>query len=113
MRRTLYTIGFEGADIAQFLGTLVACEIEQVLDIREVPVSRKPGFSKSSLQMALDAIGIRYCHLKALGDPKRGREAMRRGVIAQNPVDGMSQPSARRFPRRGRVQSLLMKRGFG
>ena len=79
MRQTLYTIGYEGADIVQFLDTLVACGVEQVLDIRDVPISRKPGFSKSSLMAALDTRDIRYCHLKALGDPKLGREAMRRG----------------------------------
>jgi uncharacterized protein (DUF488 family) len=79
MRRTLYTIGYEGSDISRFIDTLVACGVEKVLDIRDVPVSRKPGFSKSSLMAALGGRGIRYCHLKALGDPKPGRDAMRRG----------------------------------
>lgn len=79
MRPTLYTIGYEGSGIGQFLDTLVACGVKQVLDIRDVPISRKPGFSKSSLMAALDARDIGYCHLKALGDPKSGREAMRRG----------------------------------
>lgn len=79
MRLTLYTIGYEGSDIGEFLDTLVACEVKQVLDIRDVPASRKPGFSKSSLMAALDARDIGYCHIKALGDPKPGRDAMRRG----------------------------------
>lgn len=82
MLRTLYTIGYEGADIGPFIDTLVACKVEQVLDIRDVPVSRKPGFSKSSLKAALGARDIEYFHLKALGDPKPGRNAMRRGDYA-------------------------------
>jgi uncharacterized protein (DUF488 family) len=57
----------------------VACGIKLVLDIRDVPVSRKRGFSKSTLMAALGARDIRYLHLKALGDPKSGRDAMRRG----------------------------------
>lgn len=79
MRRILYTIGYEGADIGAFLRTLDGCGIEQLLDIRDVPVSRKPGFSKSVLETKLRDCGIAYAHLKALGDPKPGREAMRRG----------------------------------
>lgn len=79
MRRILYTIGYEGADIDAFLRTLDACGIEQLLDIRDVPVSRKPGFSKSVLETKLRDRGIDYAHMKALGDPKAGREAMRRG----------------------------------
>lgn len=79
MRRIIYTIGYEGAEITPFLKTLQACGIERVIDIRDVPVSRKPGFSKGSLGAALEAQGISYSHFKPLGDPKAGRDAMRRG----------------------------------
>lgn len=79
MRRTLFTIGYEGAEISQFLDTLAACGVEQVLDIRDIPVSRKRGFSKTALTKALEERHIGYHHFKALGDPKPGRDAMRRG----------------------------------
>lgn len=79
MRRIIYTIGYEGAEISAFVETLQACGIERVIDIRDVPVSRKPGFSKGSLGAALEAQGIGYAHFKPLGDPKPGRDAMRRG----------------------------------
>jgi uncharacterized protein (DUF488 family) len=79
MPSILYTVGYEGADIAHFLRTLKDCGIERLIDIRDVPVSRKRGFSKSALATALKKQGIAYSHLKALGDPKAGREAMRRG----------------------------------
>jgi len=79
MRRTLYTIGYEGAEISQFLSVLRECDIQRVIDIRDVPVSRKPGFSKGSLGAALESQGMGYTHLKSLGDPKEGRDAMRRG----------------------------------
>jgi uncharacterized protein (DUF488 family) len=79
MHRNLYTIGYEGAELSDFLRILDECEIELVVDIRDVPISRKKGFSKSSLSQALMERGIGYRHLKALGDPKPGREAMRQG----------------------------------
>lgn len=82
MTATVFTIGYEGSEVDHFLATLVAADISHVIDIRDVPASRKRGFSKSALALALESRGIAYTHLKALGDPKPGREAMRRGDYA-------------------------------
>ncbi|WP_371431642.1 DUF488 family protein [Novosphingobium sp.] len=79
MPSVLYTVGYEGANIIDFLRTLKDLGIKRLIDIRDVPVSRKRGFSKSALANALEEAGIAYSHLKDLGDPKAGREAMRRG----------------------------------
>lgn len=81
MQRQIYTIGYEGASLADFLDTLTDTKIDRVIDIRDVPASRRPGFSKTSLREALAECGIEYTHLKPLGDPKGGREAMRRGDV--------------------------------
>jgi uncharacterized protein (DUF488 family) len=78
-QRHVYTIGYEGADLATFLARLTSAKIAQVIDVRELPLSRKRGFSKSALAAALTESGIRYLHLRDLGDPKPGREAARRG----------------------------------
>jgi uncharacterized protein (DUF488 family) len=48
-------------------------------DIRAVPLSRRPGFSKNILAAALKEAGIDYVGLKALGTPPEGREAARKG----------------------------------
>ena len=77
--KRLFTLGYEGADLEDFLQTLSACGITQLIDVREVPISRKRGFSKRALSEALAARGIVYLHLRDLGDPKPGREAARRG----------------------------------
>ena len=79
--KLLYTVGYEGADLSDFLSTLKAHKIKQVIDVRDLPLSRKKGFSKNALAAALAKIGITYLHLKALGDPKPGREAARSGDI--------------------------------
>ena len=75
----LATIGYEGSAIEDFIATLKLANIEILLDVREIPLSRKKGFSKNALALAVENAGLRYVHLRALGDPKPGREAARRG----------------------------------
>jgi uncharacterized protein (DUF488 family) len=75
----LATIGYERAELNDFIATLEACDIDVLVDIRDRAQSRRPGFSKSTLADALAAAGIEYLHLKELGDPKEGREAARKG----------------------------------
>lgn len=79
MKRSVFTIGYEGADLDTFLATLALAGVEHLVDVRDVPISRKRGFSKTKLAEALAVAGIGYTHLKPLGDPKAGREAMKRG----------------------------------
>lgn len=75
----LNTIGYEGADLADFLTTLNMAKVDILIDVRDRAQSRKRGFSKTALSEALLENGIEYLHLKELGDPKEGREAARSG----------------------------------
>ena len=75
----IYTIGYEGATMDEFIGALVRAGVEQVIDVRALPLSRRPGFSKTPLRNALAEAGIGYVHLKALGTPKEGRDAAKKG----------------------------------
>jgi uncharacterized protein (DUF488 family) len=75
----IFTIGYEGATIDEFLAALKRGGVERVIDVRALPLSRRPGFSKSPLRAALDDAGIEYVHLKALGTPAEGRAAARAG----------------------------------
>ena len=77
----LFTIGYEGATQDEFIAALQAAGVEQVIDVRAVPLSRRPGFSKNVLANALRAAGIGYVGLKALGTPPEGREAARKGRL--------------------------------
>ncbi|APH72837.1 DUF488 domain-containing protein [Aquibium oceanicum] len=77
--KTLYTVGYEGSSIGDFLATLKAFGIDLLIDVRDVPISRKPGFSKNALSRSLETCDIEYLHLKGLGDPKPGRIAAREG----------------------------------
>lgn len=75
----LMTIGYEGASIDDFVATLKAANVTRLFDIRELPLSRKKGFSKRALCEAVEAAGITYEHIKSLGDPKPGRDAAKAG----------------------------------
>jgi uncharacterized protein (DUF488 family) len=75
---TLYTIGYEKAGFANFIATLKRTGVATVIDVRDLPLSRRAGFSKRQLAAGLDEAGIGYLHLRALGTPPEGREANRR-----------------------------------
>ena len=75
----LFTIGYEGADIDSFIDTLARANVTHVIDIRDLPASRRRDFSKNILCQHLIDAEISYSHFKPLGDPKPGREAMRGG----------------------------------
>ena len=75
----IFTIGYEGTTMAEFLAALKSAGVKRVIDVRALPLSRRPGFSKSSLAASLLEAGIGYVHLKALGTPKRGRDAAKKG----------------------------------
>src|SRR3954447_1662104 len=75
----IFTIGYEGATMGDFLSALKQAGVERVIDVRALPLSRRPGFSKTALKGALEEAGIEYVHLKALGTPAEGRNAGRAG----------------------------------
>jgi uncharacterized protein (DUF488 family) len=77
------TIGYEKAALDDFIETLRIGGVEVLVDIRDRAQSRRKGFSKTALSNAVQAAGMRYVHIKALGDPKEGREAARAGRMSE------------------------------
>lgn len=78
----IFTIGYEAATMDGFLSALTTAGVARVIDVRALPLSRRPGFSKTSLAASLATVGIDYVHLKALGTPKAGRDAAKKGDVA-------------------------------
>ena len=72
----LFTIGYEGADLADFIAALTQAGVTTLLDVRELPLSRKKGFSKRALGEAMLAAGIAYRHERDLGSPKTIRQRL-------------------------------------
>lgn len=75
----IFTIGYEGTTVGEFIAALTSAGVKRVIDVRALPLSRRPGFSKSPLRAALEEADIEYVHLKALGTPSEGRAAARAG----------------------------------
>jgi len=74
----MYTLGYSGYDIETFVDKLLVNEIECLIDVREIPISRKKGFAKNALMERLADSGIEYRHHKALGSPKVLRHQVRK-----------------------------------
>lgn len=77
------SIGYERATVSDLIAALGAAGITCLVDVRDLPVSRRKGFAKTALAAALAEAGLGYRHLKALGNPKPGRDAARAGRIAE------------------------------
>ena len=68
--KKLLTVGYEGVSIDDFLRTLKAAQVTLLLDVRELAISRRKGFSKRALADALAGAGIEYRHERELGSPR-------------------------------------------
>jgi uncharacterized protein (DUF488 family) len=79
----IFTIGYEKSTQPELIAALQAAGVTRLIDVRAVPLSRRPGFSKNILRNGLAEAGIDYVHLKALGTPPEGREAARKGRQAE------------------------------
>lgn len=73
----IFSIGYEGKNIDDFVKVLKENGIEQLIDVREWPHSRKKGFSRSSLQSILGENGISYTHIPELGTDRGSRKEYR------------------------------------
>jgi uncharacterized protein (DUF488 family) len=81
--KTLATIGYEGETQDKVIERLKRAGVEVLVDVRAVAASRRAGFSKRVLAASLAEAGIDYVHLRELGTPKPGRDAARKGRIAE------------------------------
>lgn len=73
----LMTIGYEGLTSSEFFKLLLTNRVQTIIDVRELPLSRKPGFSKTVLSQAAMSHNLKYVHLSALGCPREIRHAYR------------------------------------
>lgn len=93
MSGKIFTIGYEASDMPDFLATLRTAGVKRLIDIRELPLSRRKGFSKQALAAHLEAAGIAYTHLKALGNPARHAEGDWRALYRHHLQSPAAQPA--------------------
>ena len=66
-RLTLYTIGYEGKSVEQYMRDLIDNGILALVDVRHNPFSMKKGFSRKQLQDITSKFEIAYIHIPELG----------------------------------------------
>lgn len=63
----LFTIGYEGISIEQYINKLLKANVKVLCDVRKNSMSMKYGFSKSQLKMACEGVGIHFIHIPEVG----------------------------------------------
>ncbi len=102
----IFTIGYEGITLEAFVETLREHGVQTVVDVRELPLSRRAGFSKRPLSAVLKENGIGYVHERPLGTPKALRHALRAGLELESFRAEYRQVLADRQPDLERVAAL-------
>lgn len=67
IQATLFTIGYEGISLEEYLNRLLRNDVRLLVDVRNNPLSMKYGFSKSQLKRFCESLGIAYLHLPDVG----------------------------------------------
>lgn len=75
-KTTLFTIGYEGITLEEYLNKLIINDIRLLCDVRNNPLSMKFGFSKTQLKSACESIGIAYVHLPEVGIQSEDRQEL-------------------------------------
>jgi len=72
----LYTIGYEGKKFERYLNELIQEDVKVLVDVRKNAHSMKYGFSKKTLQKAVENLGIKYIHIPNLGIESENRQTL-------------------------------------
>lgn len=75
-KRCIYTAGYEGKTVDEFLNLLMHSGISRLIDVRYNPISRRYGFHKSTLSRLCNFLIIDYQHFPGLGIPGSERECI-------------------------------------
>ena len=73
----VFTIGYQGLKLEQYVESLLDAGVGIVLDVRETPWSYNRKYIKSVMANALGESGVSYLHLKECGNPKENRRTAR------------------------------------
>ncbi len=77
----IFTIGYEGTTVGEFLAALQQAGVERLIDVRAVPNSRRPGFLQEPASGRAWRRAHRICPPARARHSRRGRAAARAGRI--------------------------------
>jgi uncharacterized protein (DUF488 family) len=79
MAKRVYTIGYEGKTINEFIDQLKKSGVKRVADVRKITSSRKRDFSKTKFSEILAKNDIEYVGMRELGTPNEVRRFYKSG----------------------------------
>jgi hypothetical protein len=110
-KQMLFTIGYEGVSVENYLNTLIKNDVRVLCDVRNNPLSRKFGFSKSCLHKYLRNIGIEYVHLPELGISSKKRNSLNSDEDYQNLFQEYKSSLPQQRESLGKLYQLLKVKG--
>jgi hypothetical protein len=75
-KTVLFTIGYEGISLEEYLVRLLKNDIKILVDVRNNPLSMKYGFSKTLLKRYCESLGIKYVHIPEVGIQSEQRQEL-------------------------------------
>ncbi|GHT78631.1 hypothetical protein FACS189464_2410 [Bacteroidia bacterium] len=72
----LFTIGYEGISLEEYLNRLIKNDIKVLVDVRNKPMSMKYGFNKNQLKRFCENLGIQYVHFPEVGIQSEQRQEL-------------------------------------
>jgi len=101
----LFTIGYEGISLEEYLLRLLKNNIHVLVDVRNNPLSMKFGFSKSQLRKYCEFLGIRYFHFPEVGI----QSSLRRELHSQSDYDKLfAEYDDACIPMTGKTQNAIL-----
>lgn len=75
-KTTLYTIGYEGISLEEYLNRLIKNDVKVLVDVRNNALSMKFGFSKTQLKNFCASLNIEYLHIPQVGIQSEQRQEL-------------------------------------
>lgn len=105
------SVGYERhRDSAEFARALAQAGVERLIDVRELPISRRRGYAKSALAQAMDDAGIEYVHVRELGNPKPFRDLYKSGRVEEGRLAYTTLLTQERLSALDRLKALLAEK---
>ena len=73
----LYTIGYEGISLEEYLNRLIKNDVKVLVDVRNNALSMKFGFSKTQLKTFCASLDIEYLHIPEVGIQSDQRQELK------------------------------------
>jgi uncharacterized protein (DUF488 family) len=83
----LYTIGYEGISLEEYLNRLIKNDVKVLVDVRNNALSMKFGFSKTQLKTFCTSLNIEYLHIPEVGIQSEQRQELKTQTDYDNLFD--------------------------